>query len=169
MNYIKYLQYLPLFIKLVDFIRQAQSEFTGPDSGEQKMRWVVGRFTDVVRSAQQSGLVPAKLGDTIVIALPALVEVIVQVLKAVHGSVPPADKPQPVPAPVPTPSPAPTPAPTPTPAIDVTTVEYNTIDSAIAATDPQTPNVILKPNGKYCVWPTLGPFPGTKVYPSTHH
>lgn len=57
------------------------------------------------------------------------------------------------------------PAPAPTPP-DPTTVEYDTLAEGIAATTVTYPLVIQKADGKFCVWPNIGPFPGTKVYPT---
>jgi hypothetical protein len=57
------------------------------------------------------------------------------------------------------------PKPAQTPSVDPTSIEYNTLDEAKAATAGNYPNVIQKANGKFCVWPNIGPFPGTKVYP----
>jgi hypothetical protein len=58
-----------------------------------------------------------------------------------------------------------TPPPVP-PAIDPTTVEYTTVQAAILATSEAYPFVINKPNGRFIVWPRIGPFPGVKVYPA---
>jgi hypothetical protein len=91
MNMFKYLQYLPLLIKLVNFVREAQAQFRGPGAGTAKMQWVVTNFSSVIEAAASAGLIEQKLAQTITAAAPQLVEVIVQLLKAVHGSVPPAE------------------------------------------------------------------------------
>ena len=48
---------------------------------------------------------------------------------------------------------------------DPTSVEYSSLIEAMSATTAVYPLVIAKPDGKYVIWPNLGPFPGTKVYP----
>jgi hypothetical protein len=101
MNFFAYLKFIPLLVQLIGFIRQAQTEFTGADSGPQKMQWVVSQLVGLVSSFAGAGVISQKLADTITAKAEAIIEVIVQLFKAVHGAVPQLPATQaPAPAPV---------------------------------------------------------------------
>lgn len=55
--------------------------------------------------------------------------------------------------------------PPPPPPPDPTLVEYDTKDEAIARIIPGYPIVVEKTNGKFIVYPQIGPLPGVQVYP----
>ena len=42
---------------------------------------------------------------------------------------------------------------------------WTTREEAIAHTVPGYPLVLVYPDGTYHVWPVIGPYPGTQVYP----
>jgi len=93
MQYLAYLQFLPLLVKLIGFIRSAEATFKTPGDGATKLAAVIGQFSEVVQAAASAKLIPQRLADEFVNGAPALISIIVQILNAVHGSVPPATKP----------------------------------------------------------------------------
>lgn len=88
MGYLAYLQFLPLFVKLIGFIRQAEATYKGQGTGTQKLAAVFDEFTGVIQAGVSAKLIPQKLADEFIAGAPALISVIVQIFNAVHGSVP---------------------------------------------------------------------------------
>ena len=89
-NIMQYFKFFPLLMSVVEFIRQAQVEFTGPHTGAEKMAWVIEHWTPEVTAFETAGLIKTPLADALRNAAGPIVELIVQILKAVHGGVPPA-------------------------------------------------------------------------------
>lgn len=134
----KYFQYLPFVDDVVKVVHDA----TDSDSTKDKAADVI---EDVIAAAEKH------LGTSnpaLAAEIAAVYALIKPLLDKMHDQ--------------PTPAPAPTPAPT----VDPTTVPYDTLTAAIAALGGQYVLVIQKSDGKYYVYPNIGPLPGTQVYPT---
>jgi len=89
MEVFQYLKFIPLLTQLITFVRQAQEEIRGSDSGVVKFQWVTAHFSDQVKAFESAGLIKSDLAAAILAATGQLVELVVQIMKAVHGEVPP--------------------------------------------------------------------------------
>jgi hypothetical protein len=172
---------------LEPMVKEAQTAF-GAGSGAEKKAAVMDLFESVITTAApmietshpQYATIIGKFVDLIVElenvmdampAAPATPPTTPPVLTPpVVVPVPPVTVPG-LPTPVIIPPvilPPPPPTSQPPSKSDPTTVEYATQAEAVAASGlhdgTNYPNVILKANGKYCVWPAIGPFPGTIVW-----
>lgn len=87
MNFLKYLQYVPLVIQLIGFIQSAQKTYREAGSGAQKLAWVSTKFSELVSQFEMSGLLTPKLAQALRDGASAIISVIVQFMKAADGDV----------------------------------------------------------------------------------
>lgn len=92
-SYLRYLQYIPLAIQLVSFIRAAQGAFKDSGSNEQKLKWVAEQFSALVTQFELSGVLQPKLANALRNGSEALISIIVQFMNATDGEVAPGPMP----------------------------------------------------------------------------
>lgn len=118
----KIMKLLPIFSllsDLMDFIKAAQAEFTGSDSNDAKLKYVVDKFLPLITEAKDDGLIGDQLAEAITHSANDIVSAAVQIMKLI-GILHPSKQPNPVPTPVPTPVPS-------------GQVSYASVDEAIPA------------------------------------
>ena len=153
MNFLKLLPLFGLFNQILSFIKDAEATFKGPSTGAQKLQHVIDNLTPIVQRLADSGIVPSKLTDAILVGLPAIVSLIVQIMNFTGGVAGAQPAPSTPPATVPT---------------DPTAARYNTFDEAKAHLDTTYVTVLLyHSTSNYGVWPSIGPYPAdsTAVWP----
>ena len=160
MNFLNYLRFIPLLSELITFIREAEATYKAPGSGTSKFNAVVTRFTTLVEDFGVANLIPAKLETALVTGIPAIVEIVVQLMKAGNGGK--IDPANPV-----------VDNPVPIGSDDATTKRFADYDSARnfsnATAGPQgQPNyyptvLYYKSTANYGVWPVLPAPAGTVV------
>ena len=99
LRYLAYLQFLPLLVQLVAFVREAEGKFRGPGSGASKSQWVRDQFAALVATANGVGLISSGLAASLIAGAGAVIDIVVAMFNASGGV------PLPEPAPVPDPEP----------------------------------------------------------------
>lgn len=97
MQYFEYLKYLPFLIQLITFIRDAEKNYPTKGSGAEKLAYVTGEFTPVIKAAAGAGLINQRVADEIVKDVPAIVSLVVQLLNSVGALKGAAEQPVQVP------------------------------------------------------------------------
>ena len=87
-NFLKYLQYVPIVIGLINFIKEAQREYEGTGTNAQKLQYVAGKFEALVAMMQTAGVIPEKLAVTLKTGAEVIISTIVQLMNAAEGGVP---------------------------------------------------------------------------------
>ena len=95
LRYLAYLQFLPLLVQLVAFVREAEGKFRGPGSGASKSQWVRDQFAALVATANGVGLISSGLAASLIAGAGAVIDIVVAMFNASGGV------PLPEPAPVP--------------------------------------------------------------------
>lgn len=98
-NFLKLLPLLSLLNDLTAFIKEAQAIYRGPGNNTTKLQHVIDHFMPLVQEAMGAGLIPAGIGEAIVTGAPAIISLIVQIMKATGSIDKPSDRPVETPAP----------------------------------------------------------------------
>lgn len=88
LQYLKYLQYIPLLAQLITFIRTAESSFRGAGSGAKKAQWVADQFSMLVTAAESVGLLSKGSAKSLRDGAGAIITAIVEAMKDAQGGVP---------------------------------------------------------------------------------